>query len=133
AVATSAAGTMTVNCVEVCVVGTSGAKLLRVTVEPATKFVPLMVRVNEPDPAATLVGLMEETVGTGLPAPPENARWKLVVPPSPSTEEIMKRYFVPEVAAKETCDCAIPAAALTLQAICVKLPLVPVTTVRIVP
>lgn len=52
---------------------------------------PLRVSVNAPPPAAALVGLMEVSVGAGLLALALNDRWKLVVPPSPRTDELMKK------------------------------------------
>ena len=42
------------------------AKLMKA---PLTKFVPVTVNVNPADPAATLVGDNELTVGTGFAAP----------------------------------------------------------------
>ena len=69
----------------------------------------------------------------GTPATPaEKVRWKLVVPPSPRKEETMKKYVVPLVAAKDTCDCAIPEAASLLHATSAKVPGAPVTAVKIV-
>ena len=58
-------------------------------------------------------------------------RWKFVVPPSPRKAETMKKYCVPEVAAKDTSDWAIPAAALWLHATCVPAG-VPLVTLRMV-
>src|SRR5215467_10488968 len=84
-------------------------------------------------PAATLVGCCVNASFAGAPTPPAvKFRWKLVVPPSPRKAEAMMKYVVPEVAANEICDCAIPVVALTLQATCVKLPGAPVTAVRMV-
>src|SRR5579864_4392824 len=67
-------------------------------------------------PKATLMGLNE------MPGPLTalNVRWKLVVPPSPSTDDTMKKYGVPEFTGTDrTCDCAMPAAAFWLHATCV--------------
>ena len=79
-------------------------------------------------PNATFTGL---NVTAGAPAPAVKVKWKLVVPPELKTEETMKKYCVPEAAAKETCDWSIPAPALALHATCVNDPGAPVTTVRI--
>jgi len=133
AVATSAAGTVTTNCVDVCELGFSTFPP-KFTVELPMKFVPVSVIVT-PVPRVVLVGLMDVSVGTGLLAAAVNVRWKLVVPPSPRTDETMKKYCVPDVAKNETSDwntTVPPTVALSLQAICVNAPGDPVTTVRMV-
>lgn len=130
AVAMSAAVTAIVTCVAETNV-TVLALPLNVPVAPLTKFVPLIVKAKAAPPAVALAGENEVSVGTGLPTLALKFRWKYVVPPSPRTDEIMKKYCVPEVAAKDTCDCAIPAAALWLHATCVPVG-VPLVTLSIV-
>jgi hypothetical protein len=66
AAAMSAAGIVTAICVAVTEVGVNGPNDPNVTVAPATKFVPVIVSVNGPPPAVTLVGENEVTVGNGL-------------------------------------------------------------------
>jgi xanthosine utilization system XapX-like protein len=130
-VAISVAGTVTCSCVAVCEVGVSCGLAPKLTSEPAMKFVPVSVRVNAAPPAVALVGLIEVSVGAGFAALAVKVRWKSVVPPSPGNADTMKKYCVPDVAANDTCDCAIPVVALTLQATCVPFA-VPLVTFRIV-
>ena len=103
AVAMSGAATAIVTCVALTNV-TVRAAPPNVPVAPLTKFVPLMVSVKAVPPAVAFAGENDEIVGTGLLAPALKFRWKLVVPPSPRSEEIMKKYGVPEVAENVTCD-----------------------------
>jgi hypothetical protein len=65
AVATLAAGTVAVSCVEETNVVVR-AEPFQSTVEVETKLVPFTVKVNEPLPAVVEVGLIEVIVGTGL-------------------------------------------------------------------
>lgn len=68
--AISAAGTVTVSCVEE--TNVTGLRLVfpplqpacQATVEDIVKFVPFRVKVNGPDPAIALFGLIEVSVGT---------------------------------------------------------------------
>jgi hypothetical protein len=124
------AGEVAVICVALLNVNVVAAVAPNFTAVAPVKFVPVMV-TTVPPAAGPLAGLTLLTVGA-LPALALKVRWKFVVPPSPSTADTIKKYVVAEVAAKETCDCAIPAEALALHATCVKLPGVPVTAVRIV-
>jgi hypothetical protein len=59
------AGMAAVNCVELTNV-VAGADPPKLTVEAATKFVPLIVSVKAAPPAVLLVGEIELTVGVGL-------------------------------------------------------------------
>src|SRR5215467_15694040 len=55
------------------------------------------------DPAVTLDGCSVNASFVGTPTPPAaKFKWKFVVPPSPRTDETMKKYCVPETAAKDT-------------------------------
>jgi xanthosine utilization system XapX-like protein len=130
AAAMSAAVTAMVTCVAETNVMVLAVPL-KVPVAPLTKFVPLMVSVKPAPPAVALVGENEVIVGTGLLAPGVNERWKLVVPPSPRNDETIKKYWSPDVAAKDTCDCAIPAVASLLHVTCVPAG-VPLVTLRMV-
>lgn len=90
AVAMSAAVTAIVTCVAETNV-TVLALPLNVPVAPLTKFVPFTVSAKAAPPAAALAGENDVSVGTGLPTLAVKFKWKLVVPPSPRTEEIMKK------------------------------------------
>ena len=63
--AIAAAGMAAVNCVALTNV-VAGAVPLKLTIEAAKKFVPLIVSVKAPPPATALVGEMVEIVGVGL-------------------------------------------------------------------
>jgi len=65
AVATFAAGTIAVSCVEETNVVVRGEPF-QLTVEVETKLVPFTVNVNPPLPAVVELGLIEVVVGTGL-------------------------------------------------------------------
>jgi hypothetical protein len=65
AVATFAAGTMAVSCVEETNVVVT-AEPFQLTVEVETNLVPFTVRVKSELPAVTQAGLIEAVVGTGL-------------------------------------------------------------------
>ena len=65
AVATSAAGTVAVNCVAETNVVVS-AVAFQFTEDAETKFVPFTVKVKPPLPAVTQLGLIDVVVGTGL-------------------------------------------------------------------
>ena len=67
AVATFAAGTIAVSCVEETNVVVRGEPF-QLTVEVETKLVPFTVNVNPPLPAVVELGLIEVVVGTGLAA-----------------------------------------------------------------
>jgi len=60
-----AAGMAAVNCVELTKV-VAGADPPKLTVEPATKFVPLIVSVKAAPPATVLLGEIAVIVGVGL-------------------------------------------------------------------
>jgi hypothetical protein len=70
--ATRLAGTCAVNCVLLFTV-VARLELLQTAVDPATKFVPVKVRLNAALPAVTLAGAMETRVGpfTWNLTPPE--------------------------------------------------------------
>ena len=60
-----AAGMFAVNCVELTNV-VAGADPPKLTIESATKFVPLIVSVKAAPPAAVLFGVIVAIVGAGL-------------------------------------------------------------------
>jgi hypothetical protein len=87
-----AAGMAAVNCVELTNV-VAGADPPKLTIEPATKFVPLIVSVKAAPPATVLLGEIAVIVGVGLDPldtgglvpPPHPARSKrLTIPPTAS-------------------------------------------------
>jgi hypothetical protein len=60
-----AAGMAAVNCMELTNV-VAGADPPKLTIEPATKFVPLIVSVKAALPASVLFGEIEAIVGAGI-------------------------------------------------------------------
>jgi hypothetical protein len=66
--AMAAAGMAAVNCVELMNV-VAGADAPKLTIEAATKFVPLIVSVKAAPPAAAPFGEIVVTVGVGLDPP----------------------------------------------------------------
>ncbi len=92
AVATSAAGTVTVSCVEEEDVG---VRLVapNLTTELETKFVPVTVSGKSALPAVTHVGLIELMVGTGLLI----VRVSVAVPVPPALVALMVTLYVPAV------------------------------------
>jgi xanthosine utilization system XapX-like protein len=63
----SPAGTVTWICVAVIEDGVSAALVPKFTVAPATKFVPVIVKVNAAPPAVALVGEIVVIVGDAVP------------------------------------------------------------------
>ncbi len=69
--------TVTTSCVANCDVIENGGFPPKLAVESAVKFVPVMVRVKEAEPAKPLVGLIDVSVGTGETPVPVRATVKV--------------------------------------------------------
>lgn len=109
-VATSEAGTEAVSCEALTYVVVSAVPF-QSTVEDATKSLPLTVRVNAVDPAATLDGEIEEIEGTGLTAVIVNDEPLEVPPPGVGLTTVI--VAVPVVVTSDAGTDAVSFEALT--------------------